>query len=587
MRPALLALLAPLALGASLLVLPRPALGGATPAEVLVVVNDSSAISQAIGAYYAAVRAIPAENVFHLPAGASSSETISRTTFNVEVRDALIQYLSVAKPHLKDQVLYIVLTKGVPLRISGATDAYASVESELCLLFTGLLGDTEQSGWINNPYFNKNQPFSSLVANAPKYLLCRLDGYETPLDTTTGVPVDVKGLIDRAQSPATSGAFLLDKDSSKSRGYASGNNWLDAAATTLGQLGQTVVLDGSTTFVGNQTNLLGYASWGSNDCCTAGAPYYGEVPAGSQNVYPGTFVNGALTTDYVSTNGRTFLTSATYGQSLVADLIRLGATGCAGHVFEPYLNSIVRPQVLFPRFLTGYDAIEAFYMGMPFLSWQNTVVVDPLMKSGVIVTFPPAITSVFPDRDDHAGGKSVFVFGDHLGTPGDPVTVTFGGVPSPNASFIGANVVQAIVPPGSPGRADVGVTVTAGVATFADGFLYLPALELGGSTSIGQTAQVTVNGKIGDGYLLYLGSTPATLPIPPHGMLLLDPTAFFVPLLTQTFPPFQDRVTLSFPIPNNPNIVGVTAYLQAAVGDLVAGSSLTYFSNRIDLMIAP
>src|SRR5207342_2573119 len=55
-----------------------------------------------------------------------------------------------------------------------------------------------------------------------------------------------------------------------------------------------------------------------------------------------------------------------------------GATGVAGQVSEPYLESAVRPDVLFPAYLSGFNLIESFYLAIPHLSWQTIVVGDPL-----------------------------------------------------------------------------------------------------------------------------------------------------------------------------------------------------------------
>ena len=65
-------------------------------------------------------------------------------------------------------------------------------------------------------------------------------------------------------------------------------------------------------------------------------------------------------------------------QSLIGDLIREGATGVAGHVAEPYLQSTIRPEILFPTYLGGANLVEAFYAAMPHLSWQTVVIGDPL-----------------------------------------------------------------------------------------------------------------------------------------------------------------------------------------------------------------
>jgi Flp pilus assembly protein TadD len=106
------------------------------------------------------------------------------------------------------------------------------------------------------------------------------------------------------------------------------------------------------------------------------------------------FSPGALAATFVSTDARTFKEPpanwmptnvndraqffAGSPQSLVGDLIREGATGVAGQVSEPYLESAVRPEILFPAYLSGFNLIESFYMAIPHLSWQTVVVGDPL-----------------------------------------------------------------------------------------------------------------------------------------------------------------------------------------------------------------
>jgi Tfp pilus assembly protein PilF len=107
------------------------------------------------------------------------------------------------------------------------------------------------------------------------------------------------------------------------------------------------------------------------------------------------FAPGALAATFVSTDARTFQPPpeawipsddwtnkaglvAGSPQSLIGDLIREGATGVAGHVAEPFLQSTVRPQVLFPAYLSGFNLIEAFYLAIPHLSWQTVVIGDPL-----------------------------------------------------------------------------------------------------------------------------------------------------------------------------------------------------------------
>jgi tetratricopeptide (TPR) repeat protein len=42
------------------------------------------------------------------------------------------------------------------------------------------------------------------------------------------------------------------------------------------------------------------------------------------------------------------------------------------------LNAAIRPDILFPAYLSGFNLIESFYLAMPFLSWQTVVIGDPL-----------------------------------------------------------------------------------------------------------------------------------------------------------------------------------------------------------------
>jgi Tfp pilus assembly protein PilF len=128
--------------------------------------------------------------------------------------------------------------------------------------------------------------------------------------------------------------------------------------------------------------VLGYYSWGSND------------PENRLRRLNLTFVPGALAGMFVSSDARTFMeppadwnpgtwdNKATHfagsPQSLAGDLIREGVTGVAGHVAEPFLEAAIRPNILFPAYLSGFNLAESFYLAMPFLSWQTVVVGDPL-----------------------------------------------------------------------------------------------------------------------------------------------------------------------------------------------------------------
>jgi Tfp pilus assembly protein PilF len=78
-------------------------------------------------------------------------------------------------------------------------------------------------------------------------------------------------------------------------------------------------------------------------------------------------------------------------------LIRAGVTGIAAHVGEPFLDATIRPEILFPAYVSGFNLIEAYYLAMPYLSWQTVVIGDPLCAP-----FPrtaPPQTSLEPPAD--------------------------------------------------------------------------------------------------------------------------------------------------------------------------------------------
>ena len=96
--------------------------------NVLIVVNDSSAVSKAIGEYYRAARNIPPANVCHI--NCTTSESISSADFVNSILYPIENYLTAHG--LVEQIQYIVLTKGVPLQVSTTGN---SVDSGLSLAF--------------------------------------------------------------------------------------------------------------------------------------------------------------------------------------------------------------------------------------------------------------------------------------------------------------------------------------------------------------------------------------------------------------------------------------------------------------------
>jgi uncharacterized protein (TIGR03790 family) len=379
-----------------------PAAAGAQTADnLLLVINNASPASVQIGEYYARRRAVPPDRIVHLTINttAPAIETISRVDYMRTIEAPIA--VALTKSNLQDKVLYLVLTKGVPLRVlgtGGLQGTTASVDSELTLLYRKMLGvDIPVGGRIPNPYFLDDKPiadarpFTRTLSDL--YLVTRLDGFTVD---------DVLKLIDRGAAPTTTGSIVLDKKATLiDRG---GDLWLEETADRLRKAGagDRVVLEGTRALASAPGPVLGYYSWGSND------------PANQLRRFHLAFAPGAIGGMFVSTDGRTFQEPpATWtpspptggpqwmgsSQSLAGDLIRDGITGVSAHVSEPFLDGTIRPQILFPAYLAGFNLAESFYLAMPFLSWQTVVVGDPLcapFSSGELAS-ADTTTSVDPD----------------------------------------------------------------------------------------------------------------------------------------------------------------------------------------------
>jgi uncharacterized protein (TIGR03790 family) len=344
---------------------------GQTAENVLVVVNQESPVSRRIGEYYVLKRHVPLDNVCKLKT--SAEERIERADFEREI--VLPVAACLASKHLVEKILYIVTTLGVPLKIptsSTAANDGASVDSELALLYADMHGHRHAlPGPLPNPFFNRRDAVFR-HPDFPIYLVTRLAGYDF---------ADVSQMIDRSLVARNTGKFVIDL---RADNATEGNEWLRDAALALPK--ERVMVDDTKTVVYNERNVIGYASWGSNDRDRK------ERHLGFQ------WLPGAIITEFVSTNGRTFARPpenwnlgtwadqstwfAGAPQTMTADYIHDGATGASGHTDEPYLAFTPRPDILLPAYYRGRNLAESYYLAIPALSWMNIVVGDPLCAIG-------------------------------------------------------------------------------------------------------------------------------------------------------------------------------------------------------------
>ena len=341
------------------------------PEDVLVVVNQNSTLSRNIGEYYSRRRAIPSKNVCAIRT--LDQEAISREEYDKLVAAPIAACLKTRG--LIESILYIALTQGVPLRIGGTaspTGDYASVDSELAMLYTDLHGTKHAiNGPLPNPFFRQRDA-DFRHPQFPIYLVTRLAAYDL---------AGVKAMIDRSLAAKNVGKFVLDL---RSKGDEMGDDWLRNAGILLPP--NRVLMDESPKVIYGEKQVIAYAGWGSNDSNR------------KQRHLQFEWLPGAIATEYVSTNGRTFARPpdswnlGTWSdqkswfsgapQSLTADLIADGATGASGHVDEPFLTYTPRPEYLLPAYYSGRNLAESFYLSIPAVSWQNIVVGDPLCSLG-------------------------------------------------------------------------------------------------------------------------------------------------------------------------------------------------------------
>ncbi len=359
--------------------------------HILVIENTNSPTSIRIARYYMEKRGVRKVLQISCPDSSidASRETLDFATFLTAIERPLREYLS------KDsQIDYIVLNKGIPIRLSnapiGLSNNRPSLDSYISALdyFTmssALKVVIDDSGYTGkcfvNRFFNSSERFSH--AKFGGYLVTRLDGYTTEsalalVDSSIAgekskpsgiIFLDSMPLVDPVDmskvplSPIKNGKVdkqVLDM------GFADWNVDLFAAAANLTKATMPVEFDRTENFKGDKQGLMGYASWGSND-----AKFVAE------NYRSIRFSPGAIAETAVSTSGRTFLRTEG-GQSLIAELIEARVTGVKGYCDEPFLPAIASPTILFDRYTRGWNLAESFYAASRFVGWEDIIIGDPL-----------------------------------------------------------------------------------------------------------------------------------------------------------------------------------------------------------------
>ncbi len=334
--------------------------------DVLLVINDNSPESIEIGNYFAKKRYI--KNIIHL--NTLNKEVVKETEYHENILNPIKEYLS-----MRDDINYIVTTKGIPLVVIGDDEIRKWYNGKSMDNMLTILNEYEAEGWSpiisewtpqtrkTNNYFTPTKHFSNKYFGM--YLVTRLTGY-----TVEGV----KNMIDRSVNTKI-GKFVFDEDP-----ISMGNYFLPIAEL-LQINGYDVLYDTTTQYLKNQENVTGYRSWGDNDSSITGSDQ--EIKEGS--VPNNTWTNGSVAELISSTCARTFIKEnwnkiQLYRQTMLGDLLENGLTGAQGHGTEPFFDSLSDPYIFYKKYLSGFNMAESFYAATGYINWKTVVIGDPKMR---------------------------------------------------------------------------------------------------------------------------------------------------------------------------------------------------------------
>ena len=228
--------------------------------DVGILINNNSDASKTIGYAFVLARNISADRIFLFDnASTPSAETINPDQFDQYFADPLRQMIS--DRNLTAELNYLVTTKGIPLRVNGPGNGKAAFDQEIGLIDGAYNSTIHQNWWATHTYGpgadEEMEQFSRVKEGF--YLVTRLTGYtvETAL-----------GLIEKANNSfGNRGQAVLDLATNRNiSGYKWWNDMLYATNNVLnGTMGVPVHFNQNSTFVTNMSNVMLYASWGSND----------------------------------------------------------------------------------------------------------------------------------------------------------------------------------------------------------------------------------------------------------------------------------------------------------------------------------
>jgi len=364
--------------------------------EVVVIYNNRMPGSKVVAEHYAQMRQVPESQVygFDLPI----TEEMTRAEFENALQFPLASRLAVDKlwrfgsvtnaatngqPKrvenriVESKIRYAVLCYGVPLKIAadpnlrepGRENARpellrndAAVDSELAWLPLVKM-NVPLSGPLPNWVYGTTNTALLHPTNGI-LLVARLDGPSVEI---------ARGLVDKALAAERDGlwgrAYFDARGLDKTNSYYAGDEWILNAGEICRELGfETTVDKNPGTFPADfpMSQIAIYCGW------------YDENVSGPFTLPKVEFMPGAFAYHLHSFSAPTLRST---NQFWVGPLLAKGATCTMGCVNEPYLSGTPNVAAFLARLTAGgFTFGEAAWVAQPVLSWQTTVVGDPLYR---------------------------------------------------------------------------------------------------------------------------------------------------------------------------------------------------------------
>jgi uncharacterized protein (TIGR03790 family) len=365
--------------------------------EVVVIYNTRMPGSKMVAEHYAKMRQVPETQIygFDLPI----TEVISRAEFRDALQFPLASRLVVDKlwrfgsmtnaatngqpqrvdhPVVESKIRYAVLCWGVPLKIAADPNLLepgrenvrpellrneAAVDSELAWLPL-LKMNVPLSGPLPNWIYGATNTAMLNPTNGI-LLVARLDGPSLNI---------ALGLVDKALQAERDGlwgrTYFDTRGLSKTEtNYYLGDEWILGAAEICRELGfETTVDKNPATFPADfpMSQVAIYCGW------------YDENVSGPFTLPKVEFMPGAFAYHLHSYSAATLRST---NQFWAGPLLAKGATCTMGCVDEPYLSCTPNVAAFLARWIAGgFTFGEAAWAAQPVLSWQITVVGDPLYR---------------------------------------------------------------------------------------------------------------------------------------------------------------------------------------------------------------